>query len=385
MRIANLLLIASSVFFSLAAFGHAHNTSAQQSPRQVPDEVSRALSLYKAGDVPGAINVLRERVKVNADDAEAWHYLGVISMKSGDLKSAVQSFQAAVKLRPNFTASRTGLAYALLSSGNNKVAKREAEHVLQLNSQSDEAHYIISDVALKEGDYRKALDEADAALEIEPRFKAALDVKKKALFVVFMSAVYPFREGAQASGKAALMALQIITGGCCFDLSQPNLQPGDALQSSRFAEVAEVFEKSIKRTPGFPEATEWRETLESLRFWRDYFDPYQHSGPSTRFDPKSVTQGARVISKPAPQVAKDEIKGLEQAKVVLRALVTEKGEVKHIIVMRSLGYEMTRRAIEAARLAKFEPAQKDKVSVPVITLIEYDFKEIAAANQHGGH
>ena len=77
--------------------------------------------------------------------------------------------------------------------------------------------------------------------------------------------------------------------------------------------------------------------------------------------------------------------GPAQAKVVLRALVTEKGEVKHIIVMRSLGYEMTRRAIEAARLAKFEPAQKDKVSVPVITLIEYDFKEIAAANQHGGH
>jgi TonB family protein len=383
LRIANLFLIASSIFVSLAALGYAQNAYAQESSPQVSEEVSRALSLYKAGDIRSAVNVLRERVKAKADDADAWHYLGVISMKSGDLKSAVQSFQMAVKLRPNFAMSHTGLAYAFLSSNNHKDAKREAEQVLKLNKQSDEAHYIISDIALKEGDYRKALDEADAALEIEPRFKAAMDVKQKALFVVFMSAVYPFREETQASGKKAIMALQIMTGFCCIDLNQSNIQVGDALQSRRLGEAAEVFEKSIKRTPNFPEAAGWRETLESLKFWRDYFDPEQHagSGTSKQFDPKSVTTSARITSKPAPRFSKEDIKGLEQAKVVLRALITEDGEVKHIMVMRSLGYELTRRAIEVARQARFEPAKRDGVPVPVITLIEYDFKEMAAANK----
>lgn len=381
LRIANLLLIVSSTLVSLAAFGHARNAYAQEASPQVAEEVARALSLYKAGDVRGAVNVLRERVKAKADDADAWHYLGMISMKGGDLKSAVQSFQMAVKLRPDFTPSRTGLAYALLSSNNNKDAKREAEQVLKLNGRSDEARYIISDVALKEGDYRKALDEADAALEIEPRFKAALDVKQKALFVVSVSAVYPFREAAQASGKTAVMALQIMTGYCCIDVNQSNIQTGDALQARRLAEAAEVFERSIKRTPNFPEAAEWRETLESLKFWRDYFDPDQHAGQSKQFDPKSVTRSARVISKPSPQFSKGEIKGLGQAKVVLRALVTENGEVKHIMVVQSVGYDLTRKAIEAARLARFEPAKKDGVPVPVITLIEYDFKEMAAADK----
>src|SRR5215212_31168 len=166
MRIANLFLITSSVFVSLAAFGHARDAHAQGPPPQVSEEVSRALSLYQAGDARSAVNVLRERVKVKEDDADAWHYLGLISMKGGDLKSAIQSFQMAVRLRPNFPPSHTGLAFAQLSSSNNKEAKREAERVLKLNAQSDEAHYIISDVALKEGDFRKALDEADAALEI---------------------------------------------------------------------------------------------------------------------------------------------------------------------------------------------------------------------------
>jgi TonB family protein len=343
--------------------------------------VARGLSLYKSGDLRGAVNVLRERVKAKADDVDAWHYLGLISMKGGDLKSAIQSFRMAVKLRPNFVPTRTGLAYALLLSNNNGEAKREAEQVLKQNKQSDEAHYIISDVALKEGDFRKALDEADAALEIQPQFKAALDVKQKALFVVFASAVYPFQKEDQERGKAAVMALQIMTGYCCVDMNQWNMQVGDARQSHKLAQAAEVFERSIRRTPNFPEAAVWREALESLTFWRDYFDPEKRAGTSKLFDPKSVTTSAKVINKPKPQFTKEDIKGLEQAKVVLRAVITDSGEVKHIMVMRSLGYELTRRAIEAARRARFEPATKDGASVSVIALIEYNFKEMAAADK----
>src|SRR3954467_15493790 len=96
LRIVNLFLIVSSTFVSSAAFSHALNVYAQESSPQVSEEVARALSLYKAGDVRGSLNVLRERVKAKADDADAWHYLGMILMKGGDLKTAVQSFQMAV-------------------------------------------------------------------------------------------------------------------------------------------------------------------------------------------------------------------------------------------------------------------------------------------------
>jgi TonB family protein len=76
---------------------------------------------------------------------------------------------------------------------------------------------------------------------------------------------------------------------------------------------------------------------------------------------------------------KEEIKGLGQAKVVLRAVMTATGEVKHLMVLKPLGYELTRRAMAAARQIRFEPAKKEGVAVPVIAILEYDFKEMAAA------
>jgi tetratricopeptide (TPR) repeat protein len=373
--------LAASLLSALSlAFIPVRHVRAQEAAPPISDEAARGLSLFKSGDAQGAVNALRARVKAQADDAYAWHYLGMISMKGGDLKSAIQSFQAAVKLRPDFTAARTGLAYSLLLSNKPEEAEREAGQILKYNRQSDEAHYIISDVALKRGDYRKALDEADAALEIQPQFKAARDVKTKALFVVFMGAANPFLSQEQESGRKAALVLQIL-GGCCLDVNQRNIQLGEEHQARRLAAAAEVFEKSLKRTPALPEVSEWREDLETLIFWRDYFDPYKRAGRSKLFEPQSVTTNVRVLHRPNPTFAREEIQGLGQAKVLLRAVMTETGEVKHVMVLKPLGYELTRRAMAAARQIRFEPAKKEGAPVPVITLLEYDFKEMAAADK----
>ncbi len=249
----------------------AQHVRAQEASAQVSEEAARGLGLYRSGDVQGAVNVLRARVKAKADDADAWHYLGMISLKGGDLKSAVQSFQTAVKLRPDFVAARTGLSYSLLLSNKPEEAEREAGQILKYNRRSDEAHYVISDAALKRGDYRKALDEADAALEILPQFKAAQEVKSKALFVVFVGAVNAFLSEEQAEGKRLALVVQLL-GGCCMDVNQRNMQVGQARQAERLGEAAEVFEKSLKRTPDLPGVSEWQEELKTLIFWRDYFD-----------------------------------------------------------------------------------------------------------------
>lgn len=377
-RTASLLLKASLIpALSLTPL-FARPAHAQESQPKISEEAARGLGLYRSGDVRGAVNALRERVKVRADDADAWHYLGMILMKGGDLKAAAQSFQTAVRLRPDFVAARTGLAYSLLLGNKPEGAEREAAQVLKQNSRSDEAHYVISDAALKRGDYLKALEAADAALEIQPQFRAAQEVKAKALFVVLVGAVNPFLKEEQEQGKRFALVLQVL-GGCCLDVNQSNIQMGEARQARKLADAAEVFRKSIARTPDLPGASEWRDDLASLLFWRDYFDPEKRAGRSKLFEPKAVTEGVRILSRPNPRFAPEEIKGLGQAKVVLRAVMTEGGEVKHLMVLKPLGYELTRRAMAAAREIRFEPARKDGAPVSVIALIEYDFKEMAAA------
>jgi len=94
-------------------------------------------------------------------------------------------------------------------------------------------------------------------------------------------------------------------------------------------------------------------------------------------DSQSVTTKAKIISKPNPQFSRQDIKGLQQAKVTLALVVTEYGAVKHVMVIKSKGYDLTRKAVEAARSMKFEPAQKDGRPVSVVSTVEYDFKEMS--------
>src|SRR5919112_2440004 len=232
-----------------AAFILSPNAArAQTQPQRVWDEAARGLSLYQSGDVQGALKVLRGRVKISADDADAWHYLGLASIKAGDLKGAREAFGTAVKLRPDFLPARTGLAYSFLLAGLLNDARREAGRILEQNGRSDEAHYIIGAVSLKQGDYVKSLREADAALELQPSFQSALDLKKQALFYVFTNAVDPTLIGSEESRKASLMGFQNFVDVCCFDLSSPNLQEPRARQSKRFDAAAVIYEESIRRT-----------------------------------------------------------------------------------------------------------------------------------------
>ena len=370
-----LLLTAGAVLI----FG-LHVAGAQTQPQKVSDEAARGLSLYQSGDIQGAIKVLRGRVKISAEDADAWHYLGLASIKAGDLKGAREAFGTAVKLRPDFLAARTGLAYSYLLADLLGEARHEAERVLEQNHRSDEAHYIISAVSLKQGDYVKSLKEADAALELQPGFQAALNLKKQALFYVFVSAVSPALIGSEEREKASLMGLQNFVGFCCFDLSLPHLQHSRARQSKMFDEAATLYEESIKRTPNLPEAAAWRGELETLRFWKDYFDPYKGSARVRVTDSRDLKTQPRILSQPDPQYTAEEVKGAESKKVVLLTVLSDSGEVKHTIVLRPLKYDLTLKAVEAAGKIQFEPATRDGKSVSVVSVVEYVVKKSAGKN-----
>jgi hypothetical protein len=89
---------------------------------------------------------------------------------------------------------------------------------------------------------------------------------------------------------------------------------GEQEQSKRLAQAADIYEKSIRRTPNLPSALVWQETLASLIFWRGFFDPYNGESRSKVVDSESVTTKAKIISKPNPQFSSQDIKGLQQSK-----------------------------------------------------------------------
>ena len=91
------------------------------------------------------------------------------------------------------------------------------------------------------------------------------------------------------------------------------------------------------------------------------------------FNPRDVTQKAKIISKPEPGYTEEARKNQISGTVTLRAVLSSSGAVTGIRPVSNLPYGLTEKAIAAARQIKFIPAQKDGRAVSQYVTIEYNF------------
>ena len=91
------------------------------------------------------------------------------------------------------------------------------------------------------------------------------------------------------------------------------------------------------------------------------------------FNPREVTQKARVTYKPEPQYTEDARKNQITGTVTLSAIFTSTGQVTQIRASKGLPNGLTEKAIEACRKIRFEPAMKDGHAVSMYMKLEYNF------------
>jgi len=80
-----------------------------------------------------------------------------------------------------------------------------------------------------------------------------------------------------------------------------------------------------------------------------------------------------ILKKVDPQYSEEARKARYQGTVVLEAIVQKDGSVQIVRVVRSLGFGLDEKAIEALRQWKFSPAKKNGEPVPVALNIEVNF------------
>jgi len=80
-----------------------------------------------------------------------------------------------------------------------------------------------------------------------------------------------------------------------------------------------------------------------------------------------------IIHKADPQYSEEARKARYQGTVVLEAIVLKDGTVQIVRVVKSLGFGLDEKAIEALRQWKFSPARQNGVPVPVALNIEVNF------------
>jgi len=88
---------------------------------------------------------------------------------------------------------------------------------------------------------------------------------------------------------------------------------------------------------------------------------------------QEVTRKAQIVSRPEPQYTEEARKNSVTGEVMLRAVLSADGRVTNIQPMKRLPDGLTEKAIAAARLIKFTPAEKDGRAVSQYVTLVYNF------------
>lgn len=302
----------------------------------------RGIELYGQKDYREAARLLKQAVKKDKNDADAWYYLGLALLQNPKaLKDASKAFETATKLRPNFAAAHAGFAYLLLVRNKNDDAAREAQAAVSLDPNIPDAYYILGVTRLRAGAREEALKNAETAIKLQPQLAAAYLLKSEALV--------------RSYGPDSLVS------------------PDDASSESRnerYRQAAEALEKYLQLDPSNPEHATWAQQLEGLRFFANTAKPGEKK---LVFSGKEVTTRVRIISKPEPAYTEAARVNGVTGTVVLRCIFSADGVVRHFLIISALPLGLTEQAIKAGRRIKFVPATFEGHPVSMYVQLEYNF------------
>ena len=103
----------------------------------INEEIRLALKYHRSGDLQQAENIYREILKIQPDNVDALHFLGILQYQLGNHDSAIECI----------------------------------ENVLRRNPNDPDAYYNLGDVFLRQGDVKNAIKNHKSAIDINPGYK----------------------------------------------------------------------------------------------------------------------------------------------------------------------------------------------------------------------
>jgi O-antigen ligase/cytochrome c-type biogenesis protein CcmH/NrfG len=120
----------------------AFREAVQRAPNHAVVYGSWAGLLLDLGNLPGALEMFREAVDLDATDFAAWTRLGEVQLALGRVPEARFSFERALTVAPEFVPSLLGLAEALLQMGDNEGAAAIVDRALELEPENEAAQEL---------------------------------------------------------------------------------------------------------------------------------------------------------------------------------------------------------------------------------------------------
>jgi serine/threonine protein kinase/predicted TPR repeat methyltransferase len=131
---------------------------------------------FQEGDLSGALAALTRAVELAPDFTEAYNNRGVVLSALGDLGAALRDFQRALELNPQHLQAYANRAQAHAAAGDPRAALEDWSRYLEARDEPL-ARYHRADAREKLGDYEGAVEDAARALELDPAFADAWDMR----------------------------------------------------------------------------------------------------------------------------------------------------------------------------------------------------------------
>lgn len=149
-------------------------------------------------------------LKIDENDAEIHHTIGLISLEEGEPDKARAQFKKAVEVRADFQPSHVMLARMALDAEDYTGAEEHLRRILQADGKNAEAHLNLGVAYKGQGQFDKAMQEYDEAEKLNPNL-AAVNLNRgvillRAKNVPEKSLEYFKKYVSLAGGEVALMA-----------------------------------------------------------------------------------------------------------------------------------------------------------------------------------
>jgi len=116
----------------------------------------QANELMNAGDMPGAIRLYEQAIRLTPDDEDLHYNLGIAYAKAGDFTNAEQQYREALRLLPDYAEVHNNLGNLLLRGGRLDEAAEQLNEAVKLQPEYAAAYNNLGIVRQKQ----KRLEEA---------------------------------------------------------------------------------------------------------------------------------------------------------------------------------------------------------------------------------
>lgn len=132
------------------------------------DHYKKGVDLYKQGRYEKAIEAFKQAIRLNPDDADVYHVLGLVYAGLGRWQEAMESYKQALRLNPDDAEAHNNLGMAYFNLGRHQEAIEAFRQVIRLQPDHANAHNNLGAAYNSLSRHQEAIEPLQQAIRLKP-------------------------------------------------------------------------------------------------------------------------------------------------------------------------------------------------------------------------